>query len=112
MCSICEDTIVKAVDKPIIVVSTKEHENSWTRYNIYSKVKKVVIDTDVRFNSLFSSLTDPRKISELKTECEKVLSHRGVSLLFQHIEIPPQFSESFSISEDDFDQVLKNKAKK
>lgn len=74
MCPICEDTIVKALDKPIIVVSTKEHENSWTRHDIRSKIKKIVIDTDVRFNSLFSFLTDPKKISELKTEYEKVVS--------------------------------------
>ena len=51
MCPICEDTIVKAVDKIIIVVSIKEHENSQTRHDIHSKVKKVVIDTDISFNS-------------------------------------------------------------
>lgn len=48
----------------------------------------MVIDTDVRFNSLFSSLRDPKKVSELRTECEKVLSPRGVSLLFQLIASP------------------------
>ena len=68
----------------------------------------MVIDTDVRFNSLFSSLTDPRKISELKTECEKVLSHRGVSLLFQHIKIPSEFFQWFYISEEDFSQAVGN----
>lgn len=112
MCPICEDTIVKTVDKSIIVVSTKEHENSWTRHDIHSKVKKVVIDTDIRFNSLFSSLTDPKKLSELRTECEKVLSPRGVSLLFQQIEIPSNFFQWFSISEEDFSQAVGNETKK
>lgn len=115
MCPVCEDTIVKIInsmDKSIIVVSTKEHENSWTRHDPSSKVRKVVIDTDVRFNAQFSSSTDETKVLELKAECEKLLSPRGISLLFQQMEIPPQFSESFSISEDYFDVALGNKMKK
>lgn len=115
MCSICEDTVVKTINsrgEPIIVVSAKEHKNSWTRHDPSSKVKKVVIDTDVRFNAQFSSLTDEKKALELKIECEKLLSPRGICLLFQQMEIPPQFSEGFSIPEDYFDMALGDKKKK
>lgn len=120
MCPICEDTIVKkmnSADKSVIVVSTKEHEKSWTRHRPDSKVKKVVIDTDVQFNARFSSLTNEtstnkKRVLELKEECEKLLSPRGISLLFQQMAIPSQFSESFSISEDDFDAALGNETKK
>ncbi|MBR1734925.1 MAG: hypothetical protein IJ730_05710 [Alphaproteobacteria bacterium] len=115
MCPVCEDTIVKkinSIDKSIIVVSTKEYENSWTRHDPFSKVKKVVIDTDVRFDAQFSSLTDETKVLELKAEYEKLLSPRGISLLFQQMEIPSQFSESFSVSEDYFDMAIGNKMKK
>ena len=115
MCPICEDTIVKkmnSANESVIVVSTKEHENSWTRHKPDSKVKKVVIDTDVQFNAQFSSLTNEARVLELKEECKKLLSPRGISLLFQKMAIPSQFSESFAISEDDFDAALGNKTKK
>lgn len=100
-----------STNQGIIIVSTKEHENSWNRHNPLSMLKKVVINTDVRFNTNLSSLTGELRIKELKTEVEKLFSPRGISLLFQQLDVSSPFILSFIISSDDFLQALGDKEK-
>ena len=115
MCHVCENAVSKLLGKgadDTIVVSVKEHDDSWKRHEATSKVKKVVIDTDVKFNTLISATTEECKKQAIIDDYLKLYSVRGFCLLCQDLEAIKIFESLVAISTDNFELACGNSTKK